>query len=430
MMDVAVPNPVSSIEAADSPPRVAIAACMLAGMCTFLNVYDTQPLLPYLRQIFNASEIAVSLTVSSTILAMALTAPFIGLLAESVGRKKVIVPSLYALTAPTLLAATSRNLHQLIFWRFMQGIFVPGVIVVIMAYINEEFPRQHVGRAMAAYVSGTVLGGFLGRYISGVVAHNFAWREAFIAIGLVNLAGAIIVQRSLPAAKRFVRAASVAHSLSEGWQHLRNPRLLAVFGMGFAALFCLVGTFTYANFYLANPPYHLNPAQLGSVFFVYLLGLIVTPMSGRWLDHYGIRLTSFVGVCYLSRIIVDPAALVAGHYCRTGAGFVGCLYLSGGGDGSDRNRRRPGTLLGRRALCDLLLHRRQPGGNRDGLGLGGWRLAALRVPADGNLGTGAGDGVCQQWEGSYRRGGIARSAAVNHLVVANWFLCGAANQSG
>ena len=79
MMDVAVPNPVSSIEAADSPPRVAIAACMLAGMCTFLNVYDTQPLLPYLRQIFNASEIAVSLTVSSTILAMALTAPFIGL---------------------------------------------------------------------------------------------------------------------------------------------------------------------------------------------------------------------------------------------------------------------------------------------------------------------------------------------------------------
>ena len=62
---------VSSIEVADSPPRVAIVACMLAGMCTFLNVYDTQPLLPYLRQIFHASEIAVSLTVSATILAMA-----------------------------------------------------------------------------------------------------------------------------------------------------------------------------------------------------------------------------------------------------------------------------------------------------------------------------------------------------------------------
>ncbi len=297
-MDVTSLNSAPSLE--EAPPRAAIVACMLAGMCTFLNVYDTQPLLPYLQQVFNASAIAVSLTVSATILAMALMAPFIGLLAESVGRKKVIVPSLYALTAPTLLAATSRNLHQLIFWRFMQGVFVPGVIVVIMAYVNEEFPRQLVGRAMSAYISGTVLGGFLGRYISGVVSHHFSWRDAFLVIGIVNLAGAIIVQQSLPRAKRFVRAASVAHSLSEGWQHLRNPRLLAVYGMGFAALFSLVGTFTYANFYLAAPPYRLNSEQLGSIFFVYLLGLIVTPLSGRCLDHYGIRLTSVVAVCFTS----------------------------------------------------------------------------------------------------------------------------------
>jgi predicted MFS family arabinose efflux permease len=198
------------------------------------------------------------------------------------------------------LAATSQNLHQLIFWRFMQGAFVPGVIVVIMAYVNEEFPRQLVGRAMSAYISGTVLGGFLGRYISGFVSHHFSWKYAFLAIGIVNLAGAIIVQRSLPRAKRFVRAASISHSLSEGWQHLRKPRLLAVFGMGFAALFCLVGTFTYANFYLAASPYHLNSEQLGSIFFVYLLGLIVTPLSGRCLDRYGIALTSVMAVCFTS----------------------------------------------------------------------------------------------------------------------------------
>ena len=189
---------------------------MLAGMCTFLNVYDTQPLLPYLQRIFNASEIAVSLTVSATILAVALTAPFVGLLAESVGRKKVIVPSLYALTVPTMLAATSQNLHQLIFWRFMQGMFVPGVIVVIMAYISEEFPREHVGRAMSAYVSGTVLGGFRGRYISGVVAHNFAWREAFIVIGFVNLAGAVMVQRWLPGRNISCARPAWRHSISEG----------------------------------------------------------------------------------------------------------------------------------------------------------------------------------------------------------------------
>jgi MFS transporter, YNFM family, putative membrane transport protein len=277
------------------PSRVAIAACMLAGMCTFLNVYDTQPLLPYLQRLYHTSEIAVSFTVSATILAVALTAPFIGLLAESVGRKNVIVPSLYALTVPTMLAATSQNLHQLIFWRFMQGIFVPGVIVIIMAYIGEEFGGAYVGRAMASYITGTVLGGFGGRFISGMVAHHLDWRDAFLVIGVVNLAGAIMVQRWLPVAKNFVRSEAVRHSITHAKGHLWNRRLLAVFGMGFAALFCLVGTFTYANFYLAAPPYHLNSAQLGSIFFVYLFGLIVTPLSGRGLDHYGIRATAAVG---------------------------------------------------------------------------------------------------------------------------------------
>ncbi|HEX6879747.1 MAG TPA: MFS transporter, partial [Terriglobales bacterium] len=82
----------------------ALAAVMLAGMCTFLNVYCTQPLLPYLRDLFHASELEVSLTVSATIFAVAVVAPFIGLIAERRGRKKVIVPSLFLLTVPTLLA--------------------------------------------------------------------------------------------------------------------------------------------------------------------------------------------------------------------------------------------------------------------------------------------------------------------------------------
>ena len=85
-------------------------ATMLAGMCTFLNVYSTQPLLPLLRQVFHASELNVSLTVSATILSTALTAPLIGMIAERRGRKKVIVPSLFLLTIPTILAATSSTL--------------------------------------------------------------------------------------------------------------------------------------------------------------------------------------------------------------------------------------------------------------------------------------------------------------------------------
>lgn len=270
----------------------AMIAVMLAGMCTFLNVYCTQPLLPFLRKLFDASELEVSLTVSATIFAVAIVAPFIGMLAERKGRKRVIVPSLFLLTLPTVLAATSRNLHELIFWRFAQGLFVPGIIAVMLAYINEEWAGRGVGRAMAYYVTGTVIGGFLGRFGAGVIATHWNWRASFVVLGGLNLIGAVLVQAWLPLAKNFVRAEHLSHAFADAKMHLRNPRLLANFGNGATFLFALVGCFTYANFYLAAAPFHLNAAQLGSIFFVYLLGVVVTPLSGRFLDHYGFRHTS------------------------------------------------------------------------------------------------------------------------------------------
>src|SRR5208282_2490769 len=237
----------SSLEKIDK----ATVATMLAGMCTFLNVYSTQPLLPLLRQIFHASELEVSFTVSATIFATALTAPLIGMIAERRGRKKVIAPSLFLLAIPTALAATSTSLGALIFWRFAQGLFVPGVIAVMLAYVNEEWAGRGVGRAMSSYVTGTVIGGFLGRFISGVIATHWHWHATFLVLATLNFIGAVAVRAWLPLAKNFVRAEHLQQVLDHAKAHLHDPRLLANFGMGAAALFTLVGCFTYANFYLA-----------------------------------------------------------------------------------------------------------------------------------------------------------------------------------
>lgn len=264
---------------------------MIAGACTFLNVYCTQPLLPALQHVFNATEAQVSLTVGAVTLAVAIMAPITGLLAESLGRKKVIVPALFAMAVPTFLAATSTSLSALIFWRFCQGLFVPGVIAVIIAYINEEF-AGHTGSVMAAYVAGTVFGGFLGRFIAGVVTAHFAWQWTFVVLGVLDLLGAIAVRQWLPLATHFVPAKHVLHSLRDTWGHLRNPQLLAIFGMGFTVLFSLVGVFTYVSFYLAHKPFNLGSGALGSIFFVYLLGCVVTPLSGRFLDRHGFRKTA------------------------------------------------------------------------------------------------------------------------------------------
>lgn len=274
---------------------LAIPAAVIAGACTFFNVYCTQPLLPVLQREFHATEVQVSLTVGAVTLAVALMAPITGLMAESVGRKKVIVPALFAMVAPTLMAAASPSLRALIFWRFAQGIFVPGVIAVMMAYINEEF-AERAGSVMAAYVTGTVFGGFLGRFTAGIIAAHWSWRAVFVVLGILDLLGAIAVRQWLPLATHFVPAKHVRNSLRDAWGHLCNPRLLAIFGMGLTVLFSLVGVFTYASFYLASPPFSLGTGALGSVFFVYLLGCVITPLSGRFLDRHGFRKTALAAL--------------------------------------------------------------------------------------------------------------------------------------
>jgi predicted MFS family arabinose efflux permease len=369
-------------------------ATMLAGMCTFLNVYCTQPLLPLLRETFHASELEVSLTVSATILATALAAPIIGMIAERRGRKKVIVPSLFMLTIPTVLAATSTSLRALIFWRFAQGLFVPGVIAVMLAYVNEEWAGRSVGRAMSSYVTGTVIGGFLGRFISGVIATHWRWLYTFPVLGAINLMGAVVVRAWLPPEKNFVRVEHLQLVLDHAKEHLRNPRLLANFGMGATMLFALVGCFTYANFYLAAAPFRLNSAQLGSIFFVYLLGVVITPQSGRFLDHFGFRHTTvlhcimmiagllltllkslpmvIVGLAiFSSGVFAAQAAAtvqtgaIAGRARSSAAGLYVTFYYLGGTLGAIlpdwfwRRERWPGcvALLGGVSLASLWLAR-------------------------------------------------------------------------
>src|SRR5258705_13957790 len=97
-------------------PRPRTFPIVLAGFTAFLHLYATQPLLPLLMQVFKASHVAVSLTVTASTVAVALGAPVVGRLADLVGRKRVIVGSSVALALTTGLAATSTSLHQLIAW--------------------------------------------------------------------------------------------------------------------------------------------------------------------------------------------------------------------------------------------------------------------------------------------------------------------------
>jgi predicted MFS family arabinose efflux permease len=220
---------------------------------------------------------------------VAFAAPLAGGLADRFGRRRVLLVSAALLTVATFAGATATNLPQLLVWRAVQGLVIPGVFTSITAYIAEEWPPAETTTIVGLYIAGTVLGGVSGRSISGVVTAEFGWRWAFIVIGGMNLACLPVLARLMPPSQRFVPAKTLLSFVPGMGRHLRNPPLLATYGVGFAVLFSQVGCFTYVNYYLIAPPFNLSLHATSFVFFVFLVGMLITPLSGRWTLRWGAR---------------------------------------------------------------------------------------------------------------------------------------------
>lgn len=303
---------------------VALAAC---GASAFIDMYATQPLLPELRTLFDATEASVSLTITATTFACAAAAPFVGGIADRVGRKRVIVTAILSIGLATFGAASATTLPALIVWRAVQGALMPGVFAVVLAYIAEEFPPLVAGRAVAAYVTGNVFGGWFGRYLTAFVAARWPWQDAFLLLGTLNLLGAAFVAYALPRSAHFARSASVADARRALGGFLRDPQVLVTYAMGGTVLFTLAAAFTYVTFYLAAPPFGLSTFAIGNVFTVYLFGLIATPLGGRVIDRLGNRRTTLIALCVsaggvLATLLPSVWAVVAGLAVMSSAVFV------------------------------------------------------------------------------------------------------------
>jgi predicted MFS family arabinose efflux permease len=326
------------------PKPPSVIPVVLAGFCAFLTLFAPQPILPMLADVFHASKVMISLTVTASTLGVALAAPVMGQIADRVGRKRVIVLSVMTLGVATLLTATSANLWMLLLWRFVQGVATPGVFSVTTAYVHDEWPAASASSAISSYVSGTIVGGFSGRFLAGLTAEHFGWRWAFVLLGCIGLAIGVYVALSLPAGRRFARPTEMVSLAAGVADHLHNRELIAAYSVGSCVLFSLTAMFTYVTFHLAAPPFLLGAGTLGSIFVVYLMGAAVTPFAGRIMDRDGhrtmlIRSAAIGAAGALVSLIPRVWTVIAGlAICSTGVFIAQAAATSFVGFAAKRNR--------------------------------------------------------------------------------------------
>ncbi|NWE76454.1 MFS transporter [Pseudomonas yamanorum] len=258
-------------------PRLHCArlALFLCGCAAFLNLYATQSILQTFATSFQVSAKAAGWSITVTTLAVALTAPFVSRLTGHFEQRTVISVAALLLAVPALMTAYANSLAELLVWRFIEGMLIPVVFATSVAYIGDRWRGGTVTEVTSLYVAGTVLGGFAGRFVTGVMTEYVGWREAFELLAVLSLMVGGFIQFLLPDNPPRVARPSTT------WSDVLGTPLLAAYAVGFCVLFSQVATFTYAGLYLSQAPFDLGPAALGTIYMVFLLALVVIPVAGR-----------------------------------------------------------------------------------------------------------------------------------------------------
>lgn len=258
-------------------PRLHCArlALFLCGCAAFLNLYATQSILTTFAAQFHISAKAAGWSITVTTLAVAITAPFVSRLTGRFEQRTVIAVAALLLAVPALMTAYAGSFAQVLVWRFVEGMLIPVVFATSVAYIGDRWRGVTVTEVTSLYVAGTVLGGFAGRFVTGVMTEYVGWREAFELLAVLSVMVGGFIQFLLPDNPPRVAPVKAASS-----GVFRKP-LVAAYAVGFCVLFSQVAAFTYAGLYLGLPPFNLGPAALGTLYMVFLLALIVIPIAGR-----------------------------------------------------------------------------------------------------------------------------------------------------
>lgn len=265
-------------------------ALFAAGFSTFAILYCVQPLLPEFSQEFHVSAAVSSLSLSLSTGLLAVAMLVAGSLSEVLGRKPVMVASLFASAFLTLLSAAAPNWTGLLLTRMAIGITLSGLPAVAMAYVSEEVDPKSIGLAMGLFIGGNAVGGMAGRIISGVLTDLGSWRLAIGLIGVVGLASAIAAWRSLPASAHFhPRPARPGQLLRSFGEHLRDPGLRALFAEAFLLMGGFVTIYNYLGYRLTEAPYSLSQSAIGAIFSAYLIGTLSSAWIGELAGRLGRR---------------------------------------------------------------------------------------------------------------------------------------------
>ncbi|HJD72498.1 MAG TPA: Bcr/CflA family multidrug efflux MFS transporter [Enterobacter roggenkampii] len=306
----------------------------LLAMLMPLSIDMYLPALPVISAQFGVPAGSAQMTLSTYILGFALGQLFYGPMADSLGRKPVIMGGTLVFAAAAVACALAQTIDHLIIMRFFHGLAAAAASVVINALMRDIYPKEEFSRMMSFVMLVTTIAPLVAPMAGGAVLVWFSWHVIFWILALAALlASAMIfffIDETLPVERRQkFHIRTTIGNFASLFRHKRVLSYMLASGFSFAGMFSFLsaGPFVYIELN------HVSPQHFGYYFALNIVFLfIMTIINSRFVRRVG-ALNMFRAGLWIQFVmaiwLVVSAFLGVGFWALVVgvAAFVGCVSM-------------------------------------------------------------------------------------------------------
>ncbi|MBP8150993.1 MAG: multidrug effflux MFS transporter [Xylophilus sp.] len=263
-------------------PRWALAALLaVLGMLGPFSIDTYIPAFSGIAKALNATPVEMQQTLSAYLFGFAFMNLFHGALADSFGRRPVVLWGIAVFTVASAGCALSQSIGQLVFFRALQGLSTGAGIVVSRAVIRDMFPPAQAQQVMSQVTIYFGVAPAIAPMVGGWLFVHAGWHSIFWFLTGVGVVLWSINFRWLPETLHVTQRQpfNARHLMRGYWQLGSSPRFLL---LALASGVPFNGMFLYV---LAAPAFlgDLLAQEPGQFFWFFIL-TIAGIMAGAWLS--------------------------------------------------------------------------------------------------------------------------------------------------
>lgn len=287
------------------PRRDRLMYVLLLGALVALGPFTIDLYLPAFPEVaadLGASEAAIQLTLTATMVGFGLGQLIVGPLSDALGRKKPLLIATAVHIGASIFVAFAPSVDWVMAGRVLQGIGAAGGGVVATAIVRDLFGGQRLIRMLANLALVTGLAPVLAPVIGSQLLRVMEWRGVFLVLAVYGLimcvVAGLLIAETMPETRRgtFTLSATAA----------RYRRLLGdgafvgvsiVGAMSFTALFAYLS----ASSFVLQDQFGLSAQEYGLVFGVNSIGLVIANQSSaRLMRIFAPRQVATVGLTVMA----------------------------------------------------------------------------------------------------------------------------------